>query len=119
MRRLLLLVTLACAPICYAQTEARRDETAAKSFRAFLAEWEEARDRILEGDTTQWKQRASQGDDATIMDAFGGYEKVWKEVGPRYDWVAAQYKDRKASVKREYLSVVVSGDMAFTVAIER
>jgi ketosteroid isomerase-like protein len=118
-RRLLVLVTLACAPICYAQTEVRRDETAEKSFRSFLAEWEEAQSHFLEGDPAQWKQRSSQGDDATIMGAFGGYEKGWKEVGPRYDWAAAQYKGRKARVKTEYLSVVVSGDMAFTVAIER
>ena len=62
---------------------------------------------------------SSQGDDATIMGAFGGYERGWKDVGPRYDWAAAQYRERKAVVKTEYLNVWVSGDMAFTVAVER
>ena len=119
MKSLLLLVILACAPIVHAQTQTRRDGTAEKSFRAFLAEWEAAQARLLEGDPTQWKRMASQGDDATIMGAFGGYEKGWKEVGPRYDWAAVQYKERRARVKTEYLSVVVSGDLAFTVAIER
>ena len=121
MTRLLLLVLMAvaCAPTCRAQTAARRDQTAAKSFRAFLAEWEGAQDRLLEGDPAPWKRMSSQGGDATIMGAFGGYEKGWKDVGPRYDWAAAQYRGRKARVKREYLSVVVSGDMAFTVAVER
>ena len=118
MKSLLLLpVILACAP--FVQAQERRDETAEKSFRAFLSEWEGAQARFLEGDPAQWKQRASQGDDATIMGAFGGYEKGWKDVGPRYDWAAAQYKGRKAGVKTEYLSVAVSGDLAFTVAIER
>ena len=119
MKRLLLLVILACAPFGHAQEQARRDETAERSFRAFLAEWEAAQARLLEGDPVQWKRMSSQGEDATIMGAFGGYEKGWKEVGPRYDWAAAQYRERKASVKTEYLSVVVSGDLAFTVAVER
>ena len=119
MKRLLLLVILSCAPFGHAQAQAHRDETAERSFRAFLAEWEAAQARLLEGDPAQWKQRASQGDEATIMGAFGGYEKGWQEVGPRYDWAAAQYKERKARVKTEYQNVVVSGDLAFTVAIER
>ena len=119
MKRVLLLAVLSCVPFGHAQAQERRDEPAERSFRAFLAEWEGAQARLLEGDPTQWKQRASQGDDATIMGAFGGYEKGWKEVGSRYDWAAAQYKERKARVKTEYLSVVVSGDLAYTVAVER
>ena len=119
MKRLLLLVILAGASVVHAPAQESREQTAERNFRAFLAEWEVAQARLLEGDPAQWKQRASQGDDVTIMGAFGGYEKGWKKVGPRYDWAAAQYKERRAKVKTEYLNVSVSGDLAFTVAIER
>lgn len=118
-KRLLLLVLLGCAPIVHAQTQAPPAAVGESSFKTFLAEWESAQARLLEGDAAQWKRMSSQGGDATIMGAFGGYERGWKEVGPRYDWAAAQYRERKAVVKTEYLNVWVSGDMAFTVAVER
>jgi ketosteroid isomerase-like protein len=51
--------------------------------------------------------------------AFGGYEKGWNEVGPRYDWASSQFKAGGARIKVEYLNTGVSGDLAFTVAIER
>ena len=40
-------------------------------------------------------------------------------MGARYDWASSQYKGGGATVKVEYLSIVVSGDLAFTVGIER
>jgi len=40
-------------------------------------------------------------------------------VGPRYDWASSQYKDSGAKLKVEYISTTVSGDLGFTVAIER
>lgn len=114
-----MLVLLVCAAFAHARAQTPRGGDDEAGFKAFLVEWEAAQARFLEGDPAQWKQRASQGGDATIMGAFGGYEKGWKEVGPRYDWAAAQYKEKKARVKTEYLNVWVSGNMAFTVAIER
>jgi ketosteroid isomerase-like protein len=119
MKKTLMLLLLVCAACNGAQAQATRGAGIESGLRAFLAEWEAAQARLLEGDSARWKLRSSQGDDATIMGAFGGYEKGWKQVGPRYDWAAAQYKGRKVKVKTEYLSVVVSGDLAFTVAIER
>ena len=115
-KRLLLLVLLGCAPIVHAQTQAPPAAVGESSFKTFLAEWESAQARLLEGDAAQWKRMSSQGGDATIMGAFGGFEKGWDEVGPRYDWAAAQYRERKVKVQTEYLSVSVSGDLAFTVA---
>ncbi len=88
-------------------------------FQPFLRRWEEAQSRFLTGDPTLWKQNASQREDATILGSFGGYEKGWAEVGPRYDWAASQYKKRPATVKVDYVSTIVTGDLAFTVAIER
>lgn len=88
-------------------------------FKAFLRHWEEAQSRFLTGDSTLWKQNASQREDATILGGFGGFEKGWAEVGPRYDWASSQYKDSGAKLKVEYISTTVSGDLGFTVAIER
>jgi ketosteroid isomerase-like protein len=89
------------------------------SLRAFLPQFEEGISRFLNGDPTLWKQHASRRDDATIMGAWGAYEKGWTEVGPRYDWAAARLRESGAKVTVEYLSSGVSGELAYTVAIER
>ena len=88
--------------------------------RAFLLQWEEAQTRFINGDPTLWKRNASHRDDATILGAFGGSgERGWDAVGTRYDWASSQYKRGGATLKVEYLAVVVSGDLGYTVAIER
>jgi hypothetical protein len=117
-KKVLLLVLLVCTPQVYAQAQARRDAADAESsFRAFLPEWERAQARFINGDPTLWKQHASRRDDATILGGFGGYgEKGWDAVGARYDWASSQYKGGGATMKVEYLSVVVSGDLAYTPA---
>ena len=90
------------------------------SFKAFMVTWEQCINRFINGDPTLWKQNSSQTDDATIFGAFGGYgEKGWKDVGARYDWASSQYKNSGAKIKIEYLSVIVSSDLAYTVSIER
>jgi ketosteroid isomerase-like protein len=90
------------------------------SFKKFLTTWEEGTTNFINGDPTLYKKHASQSDDATIFGAFGGYgEKGWKAVGARYDWAASQYKESGAQKKVDYLSIVVSGDFAYTVSIER
>jgi ketosteroid isomerase-like protein len=120
MKKILLLGVFVCTLFGYAQTQVRRDTTADSSFRAFLPQWEKAQSRFINGDPTLWKQNSSHREDATILGGFGGYgEKGWDAVGARYDWAASQYKSGGATVKVEYLSIVVSGEMAFTVGIER
>jgi ketosteroid isomerase-like protein len=89
------------------------------SLRAFLIQFEEATSRFINGDPTAWKRHASKRDDVTIMGAWGGYEKGWKGSGARYDAVAGRLKESGAKVRVEYLSSGVSGDLAYTVAIER
>lgn len=89
------------------------------SLRSFLPRFEEGINRFINGDPTLWKQNASRRDDATIMGAWGAYEKGWNEVGSRYDWAAARFRESGAKVKVEYLSSGVSGDLAYTVAVER
>jgi ketosteroid isomerase-like protein len=89
------------------------------SLQSFLAQFEEGTYRFLNGDPTLWKQHASRRDDAIIMGAWGAYEKGWAEVGPRYDWAAARFTESGARVQADYLACAVSGDLAYTVTIER
>lgn len=120
MKKTLLLVICVCTSFGNAHAQGRRDTTPDSSFRAFLSRWETAQSGFINGDPTLWKQNASHRDDATILGAFGGYgEKGWGAVGARYDWASSQYKPGGATMTVEYLSVVVSGDLAFTVGIER
>jgi ketosteroid isomerase-like protein len=120
MKKPFLLVLCVCTSFSNAHAQVRRDTTPDSSFRAFLSRWEKAQSAFINGDPTFWKQNASHRDDATILGAFGGYgEKGWGAVGPRYDWASSQYKPVGATMTVEYLSVVASGDLAFTVGIER
>lgn len=89
------------------------------SFQDFLQKFEDGTSGFVNGDTTLWLENASQSDDATIMGGWGAYEKGWDEVGPRYDWAAARFLESGGKVEIEYLASYVSGDLAYTVAIER
>jgi ketosteroid isomerase-like protein len=95
-------------------------ESAQQDFSTFLLEWEKAQTQFINGDPALWKQHTSRSDDATILGGFGGFgEKGWAAVGARYDWASSQYKAGDATTKVEYISKVVEGDLAYTVAIER
>ncbi len=89
------------------------------SFSAFLATLEQATNQFINGDPALWKQLCSQSSDATILGGFGGYEKGWNEVGPRYDWASAQFKASGAKKQIEYISKIVGEKLACTVALER
>jgi ketosteroid isomerase-like protein len=120
MKKMLLFGLLVCLLSSHTQAQVRRYTTADSSFRAFLAEWEKAQSRFINGDPTLWKQNSSHRKDATILGGFGGYgEKGWDAVGARYDWASSQYKSGGATMKVEYLNIGVSGDLGFTVGIER
>ena len=88
------------------------------SFKAFLPKWEQYIDSISSGSPTLVKENASHSNDITIFGAFGGYEKGWEQVGPRYDWAAAQMKgSQPKKSKIEYIDIIISGDLAYTVAL--
>jgi ketosteroid isomerase-like protein len=89
------------------------------SLRSFLPQFEEGISRFINGDSSLWKQYVSRRDDVTLMGGWGAWEKGWNEAGPRYDWAAARFRESGAKVNVEYLSSAVSGDLAYTVAIER
>ena len=88
-------------------------------FRTFLGQFEVGIRRFVNGDARMWKQHASQREDVTIMGAWGAYEKGWEEAAVRYDWAAARFKDSGAIPTFEYLASGASGDLAYTVTIER
>jgi ketosteroid isomerase-like protein len=89
------------------------------SLRSFLPRFEEGTERFINGDPALWKQNASHRDDVTLMGGWGDFKKGWHEVGPHYDWAAARFKESGAKLQVEYISTEVSGDLAYTVAIER
>jgi ketosteroid isomerase-like protein len=89
------------------------------TLRAFLPEFEAGIRAFINGDAARWKQNASRRDDVTIMGAWGAYEIGWREAGPRYDWAAARFRESGATVDVEYISSGTSGDLGYTVAIER
>lgn len=89
------------------------------SLQAFLPQFEEATSRFINGDSGFWKQNASRRDDVTLMGGWGGYEKGWNDACAWYARAAARFKESGAKVRVEYLSSAVSGDLAYTVAIER
>ena len=112
---LLLFAAVACTT-----TQVPPATTSDSDFRGFLRQWEEGQSRFINGDPSLWKQNASHAADVTILGGFGGYgEKGWDAVGARYDWAASQYKSGGATMQVEYLNIGVSGNLAFTVAIER
>ncbi len=90
-----------------------------KTFAEFLPRFELGIERFLNGDATLWKSNVSQEADGTIMGAWGDFEKGWSELGPRYDWAAARFEESGARVQFQYLTSGVSGDFAYSVAIER
>jgi ketosteroid isomerase-like protein len=119
MRRIALLVAAFVFPeIACTQGPGGSDAASDSSFRVFLSQWEGAQGRFINGDPSPWKQNASHEADVTIFGAFGGREKGWNEVGPRYAWASSQFKDIGANQTIEYLNTKTSGDLAFTVSIE-
>jgi ketosteroid isomerase-like protein len=91
----------------------------AEGFQSFLPRFELALSRFVNGDPVLWKQIASHREDHIIMGAWGAHEKGWAETAARYDWAAARFRPSAAKVKVEYLATGESGDIAYSISIER
>jgi ketosteroid isomerase-like protein len=89
------------------------------SFDRFLREFENGIRRFINGDAALWKANASHGDDVTIMGAWGAHESGWASAAARYDWAASRFAESGAVPTFEYLASGISGDLAYTVAVER
>ena len=119
MNRVLAISLLGYACLTCAPGDAPNPTGGDPSFVAFLTQWESAQSRFINGDPTLWKENASHAADASIFGAFGGHEKGWEEVGARNDWASSQFQESGASQNIEYLNTAASGDLAFTISIER
>lgn len=105
--------------IGYTQIQVHPVTVTDSSFKAFLPKWEQCISGFINGKPSLWKKNNSQSDSATFFGAFGGNEKGWKEISARLDWASSKFKESGAKVKVEYISIIVSGDFAYTVSIER
>jgi ketosteroid isomerase-like protein len=119
MIRILAIALLGCAFLASASDNGQSKTVGESTFAAFPPLWEAGQARFINGDPTLWKQNASHGDDASIFGAFGGYEKGWAQVGPRNDWASSQFEDSGAKQNIEYVNKGASGDLPFTISIER
>ena len=88
-------------------------------FRAFLTEFEQGTTQFLNGEAALWKRHVSQRDDVTIMGGWGAWEQGGAAVMQRYDWAVGRFRPGQATNTPTYLAVVVSGDLAYTVTVER
>lgn len=90
-----------------------------EDFQSFLTRFESGLTGFVNGRPSQWLANVSRRDDATLMGGWGAFERGWSQLEPRYAWAASQFQESGAKVKVEYLSTSSSGDLAYTVAIER
>jgi ketosteroid isomerase-like protein len=118
---LLLSLAGATATLCFAQSP--RDFTNDSAFLKFFEQVAEARHQFNLGNVESSLALWSATDDVTLMGAGGGMEKGIREVKPRITFVTKQRTAgsgvAQKKVRIEYLQVVVKGDLAYTVQIER
>jgi ketosteroid isomerase-like protein len=89
----------------------------ADDFYQTLEQVRTANQHFLAGDSAPYKACWSHTDEVTIFGGWGAYEKGWEQVGPRLDWAAARFLEGQRAI--ELLSMALSGDLAYTVWIER
>ena len=99
--------------------ESATADAAEQEFRAFLREFEEGTTRFINADATLWNKHVSYAADATIMGGFGAYEVGGNAVRERYDWAVKRFRPSGGKMEYTYLAVGVSGDLAYTVTIDR
>jgi ketosteroid isomerase-like protein len=89
---------------------------------AFLAEilprQVEAERALHTGDPKPRIAMWSQKDPVTLLGAFGVANSGWDEVSETFDWVASRFSNL-AEYDFELIAADVSGDLAYTVGIER
>jgi ketosteroid isomerase-like protein len=116
------LLFVAGLGILHAVSPARATATLAaddQGFRTFLQDFEHATTRFINGDPGPWQALVSQRADVTLMGGWGIVARGWQDTSARYDWAARRFVESGAVLQVEYVSTVVSGDLACTVAIER
>jgi ketosteroid isomerase-like protein len=69
------------------------------------------------GDATAFKACWLQQAQVSIFGGRGAYEQGWDQVGPRLDWAASGFSSGHTG--QEVLSMSCSGDVGYTVCLER
>jgi len=106
---------------CFAQSP--QELTSDPSLLRFLDQLAEATYQFNIGNPEPYLALLSATEDVTLMGAAGGMEKGISQIRPRIAFLTQrrtegdQFEENKAEI--EYVSVVVSGDLAYTVQIER
>jgi ketosteroid isomerase-like protein len=77
-----------------------------------------ALDLIANGDPEGYKALYSRGPDITLANPFGGFARGWEAVVERLER-AASYFGGGGDATFETITQLVSGDLAYTVEIER
>ena len=98
-------------------TSAQQSDDVAE-VRQAEARFYEALLRLMNGDSGPLKEVLSHREDATAFLGWGGYERGWAELEARWEWARSQFASGR-SVTPETIAIDVSGDLAYTVAIER
>jgi ketosteroid isomerase-like protein len=76
----------------------------------------EATRAFVNGDTSKWFALCSREADATLFGGWGGHERGWDELGPRYEWASSRFGG--GEVTFEELARYGSGELACTVHLE-
>ncbi len=77
-----------------------------------------ALNRLVTGDPEPYKALYCHGPDVTVFGGFGAYEHGWDQVGPNVDFAASRFRGGR-QLRIEPLAMGQSGDLAYTVWIER
>jgi ketosteroid isomerase-like protein len=72
---------------------------------------------LVMGDAKPFKELYSHEKDVTVFGGFGAYELGWDTVGKNVEFAAGRFHGGKLGI--ELLAGGISGDLAFTVWIER
>jgi hypothetical protein len=70
----------------------------------------------INGDASAWKEITSHAADATLFGGWGGYERGWAALEPRWEWACHQFGG--GEVRHEEISTVVLSELAYTVELE-
>jgi ketosteroid isomerase-like protein len=89
-----------------------------EDFATAVAEVGRAAGAFAGGDETPYTSRWAHGPDVTIYGAWGDHEHGWDEVGPRLRWAAERFVPG-GRTEQEILAMGSSGDLGYTVALER
>ncbi len=77
-----------------------------------------ALERLVNGDAGPLLELWSHAQDVTVMGGFGSYEKGWDRVRQNTEFAASRFLGGKLGGVEE-MAVGTSGDLAYTVWIER